>query len=71
MKLFKVRQRQTMVFPGRSVVENLPVNVGDTWVEKLPWKSKWQPTPVFLPRKSHGQRMQATVRRVKKVSDMT
>ena len=23
---------------------------------KKPWRSKWQPTPVFLPRKSHGQR---------------
>ena len=28
----------------------------DPWVEKIPWKSKWQLTPVFLPRKSHGQR---------------
>jgi len=28
----------------------------DTWVKKFPWKRKWQPTPVFLPRKSHGWR---------------
>ena len=28
----------------------------DHWVEKIPWKRKWQPTPVLLPRKSHGQR---------------
>ena len=21
-----------------------------------PWRRKWQPTPVFLPGKSHGQR---------------
>ena len=27
----------------------------DPWVRKIPWK-KWQPTPVFLPGKSHGQR---------------
>ena len=27
----------------------------DPWVEKIPWKSKWQPTPVFLPGESHGQ----------------
>ena len=27
-----------------------------TWVWKIPWRRKWQPTPVFLPRKSHGQR---------------
>ena len=26
------------------------------WVEKIPWKRKWQPTPVVLPGKSHGQR---------------
>ena len=26
------------------------------WVGKMPWRRKWQPTPVFLPGKSHGQR---------------
>ena len=26
------------------------------WVRKIPWRRKWQLTPVFLPRKSHGQR---------------
>ena len=26
------------------------------WVRKIPWRKKWQPTPVFLPRKSHGKR---------------
>ena len=26
------------------------------WVEKSPWRRKWQPTPVFLPGESHGQR---------------
>ena len=25
-------------------------------VRKIPWCGKWQPTPVFLPGKSHGQR---------------
>ena len=28
----------------------------DTWIGKIPWGRKWQPTPVFLPGKSHGQR---------------
>ena len=28
----------------------------DPWVGKIPWRRKWQPTPVFLPAKSHGQR---------------
>jgi len=26
------------------------------WVWKMPWRRAWQPTPVFLPGKSHGQR---------------
>ena len=26
------------------------------WVGKIPWRRKWQPTPVFLSGKSHGQR---------------
>ena len=25
-------------------------------VGKIPWRRKWQPTPVFLPGKSHGRR---------------
>ena len=28
----------------------------DPWVRNIPWRRKWQPTPVFLPGKSHGQR---------------
>ena len=27
----------------------------DCWVGKIPWRRKWQPTPVSLPGKSHGQ----------------
>ena len=26
------------------------------WVRKIPWRRKWQPTPVFLTEKSHGHR---------------
>ena len=28
----------------------------DPWVRKIPWKRRWQLTPVFLPEKSHGQK---------------
>ena len=28
----------------------------DPWVGKIPWRRKWQPTPVFLPGESHRQR---------------
>ena len=27
----------------------------DPWVGKIPWSRKWQPAPVFLPGKFHGQ----------------
>ena len=26
------------------------------WIGKISWRRKWQPTPVLLPGKSHGQR---------------
>ena len=28
----------------------------DPWVRKIPWSRKWQPTLVFLPGESQGQR---------------
>ena len=28
----------------------------DPWVGKIPWRRKWQPTPVFLPGESRGRR---------------
>ena len=27
------------------------------WVGNIPWRRKWQPTVVFFPEKSHGQRI--------------
>ena len=37
----------------------------DPWVGKSPWRRAWQPTPVFLPGESHGQKsLWATVHRV-------
>ena len=41
------------------MVKNLPAMQEtrlDTWVGKIPWRRKGQPTPVFLPGESHGQR---------------
>ena len=34
----------------------------DSWVGRIPWRRKGQPTPVFLPEKSHGQRSLAGCR---------
>ena len=28
----------------------------DPWVGMIPWRREWLPTPVLLPRESHGQR---------------
>ena len=28
----------------------------DPWIRKIPWRKAWQPTPVFLPGESYGQR---------------
>ena len=28
----------------------------DPWVRRIPWRTKWLPTPAFLPGKFHGQR---------------
>jgi len=47
-------------FAGGSVVKNLVVNTGDMGfipgLGRFPWIWEREPTPVFLPGKSHGQR---------------
>ena len=54
-----------MGFPSGSVVKKKKksayraghiVDSFDPWVRKIPWRRKWQLTPVFLPEKSHRQR---------------
>ena len=53
-------------FPSCAVVKNMPANAGDAGSipgsGKMPWKRKWQLTPVFLPEESHGQRSLAGYR---------
>ena len=45
--------------------KNTPSSAGDirdsglilsSWFRKIPWRRTWQPTLVFLPGESHGQR---------------
>ena len=50
-------------FPGDSVGQNSPANAGDTGdtssvagLGRLPGRSKWQPTLVFLPGQFHEQK---------------
>ena len=49
-----------MGFPGVAVSKELACQCKrhgfNPWVRKIPWNRKWQPTPVFLSGKSHGQR---------------
>ena len=47
-------------FPRGSMVKNLPaMQKVQVWsqVEKILWRRKWQPPPVFLPGKYHGLRI--------------
>ena len=52
-------RKNEVAFPVAQSVKNLPA-MQETWVQFLgwedPWRRKWQPTPVFLPGKSHGLR---------------
>ena len=49
-------------FLGGLRVKNLPVTMETqemwvrSWVGKIPWSGKWQPTQIFLPGKFHEQR---------------
>ena len=44
--------------PGGSVVKNLPTmqEMQEKHLQSLGWEKELEPTPVFLPGKSHGQR---------------
>ena len=56
-------------------VKNLPAmqETGfDPWVGKIPWRRKWQPTPVLWPGEFHGQRpLMGYSPKGRKESDMT
>ena len=52
------RDRGAVNFPGGSDGKSLQCRRPgfDPWVGKIPWRRKWQPTPILLPGKSHEQR---------------
>ena len=54
-QLSKTHGGQSLV---AQLLKNLSSNEGDAemGVRKMPWRRKWQPTPVFLPGKFRGQR---------------
>ena len=53
-------------FQAALVAKSPPADAGDKrqefhpWVGKIPWRQAWQPTPVFLPGESLGQRSLAS-----------
>ena len=55
-------QRFSVGFPSDSVVKKKKICLQrrscrfDPWVGKIPYRRAWQPTPVFLPGESRGQR---------------
>ena len=63
---FKTETKHMLGFPCSSVINEFVCSAGiplrcrrlgfNSWVWKIPWRRKWQPTPVFFPGKSHGQR---------------
>ena len=60
MKQFIIFNYPIYSFSSSSVVKNLPAKQ-EMWVQSMgckedPWRRKWQPTPIFLPGKSHGWR---------------
>ena len=56
---YRLNNNFNMGFPGGSVVKNLPEcrrHRFDPWVGKIPWRRKWQLTPVVLPEEFHRQK---------------
>ena len=60
------------------MIKKPPANARDTdtgfypWAGKIPWKRKWQPAPIVLPGKFHGQRsLEGYSPSGHKLSDMT
>ena len=60
--LLRWHNRKESVFQGRRCKRGR----FNPWVKKVPWRRKWQPTPVFLP-----GAWRATVHRGRKESDTT
>ena len=55
-----VRVKAKNGLPGGSVVKTIHLTSRrcgfHPWVKKIPWRRKWQSTPVFLPGEFHGLR---------------
>ena len=54
--LKRMKNRKILMYLFKLVYRRLKRHRLDPWVGKMPWRRKWQPTLVFLPEESHGQR---------------
>ena len=71
IRLYFITERASLV---AQMVRNLPAMLKpgfNPWVGKIPWRRKWQSTPVFLPGKFHDQRSLAGYRWSHKELDTT
>ena len=78
-----IKSNRALWFPENNKVSLLTVNLvaqtvkclptmWETWVGKISWRRKWQPTPILLPGKCHGWRsLVGYSSRGHKESDMT
>ena len=74
-----VKHFKILGYLGGAVVKNPPANAEDAkrcwfnpWLGKIPWRRIWQPAPIFLPGKFHGQRSLADYgSRGRRASDTT
>ena len=53
--LGKMLHRASLWFSSKEFTCQCRRHWFDPWVRKVPWRMKWQHSPVFLHGKSHGQ----------------
>ena len=56
LKFFIVQLVASLVAQMVKRLPAMPETGFDPWVGKIPWRRKWQPTPVLLPGKFHGRK---------------
>ena len=58
--MYEENKKRVSLKPKTSALRKARVNTYCclllSWVQKIPWRRAGQPTPVFLPGESHGQR---------------
>ena len=62
--MYEENKKRVSLKPKTSALRKARVNTYCclllSWVQKIPWRRAGQPTPIFLPGESHGQRSLAS-----------